>query len=268
MEYNIKHVNFIRERKRMKSKMLRLVNLCTIVLLVFLFPILSYGHPQYVPKIPNGNILSCTNCMNSTFTGNTPFGISFKNNNHIWDSTLAFIDSDSDGFTNGVELQDPQGSWQEGNPAPGDSTKVTNPGDPSSFPASNPTHTPTPTATITATPDPTPTGTPEATVDIYANGTSFRSGDTIKISVKVDMPYFGIIDMYAALPLGGSFYWYPTWNTTPHATQISVSQWDEAIVTIPLGDVRPVGSYTFYAAIAEHDTVNILGIDSFTIKIE
>ena len=32
--------------------------------------------------------------------------------------------SDGDGFTNGQELQDPDGTWSTGNPNPGDVSKV------------------------------------------------------------------------------------------------------------------------------------------------
>jgi hypothetical protein len=46
------------------------------------------------------------------------------------------LDSDGDGFTNGTELQDPQGSWTIGSPKPGDAGKVSNPGVKTSIPTS------------------------------------------------------------------------------------------------------------------------------------
>jgi len=134
--------------------------------------------------------------------------------------------------------------------------------------------TPTPTKTETPKPSPTttatltPTGQPEAEIDIYANGTNFGPGDTIEISVKVDMPYYGVVDMYATLPLGGLFFWYPVWANIPHATVISESEWDEIILSITLGEERPKGSYSFYAAIMEHETGNVLDLDGVTIAIE
>ena len=42
--------------------------------------------------------------------------------------------SDGDGFSNGLELQDPTGTWRTGQPAPGVLANVSNPGDPLSTP--------------------------------------------------------------------------------------------------------------------------------------
>ncbi len=36
-----------------------------------------------------------------------------------WGPALAALDSDGDGFTNGEELQDPNGTWEVGSAAPG-----------------------------------------------------------------------------------------------------------------------------------------------------
>lgn len=52
----------------------------------------------------------------------------------FWSAELAQMDSDGDGFSNGEELQDPEGTWSEGDPDPGDISLVTHPGDPNSFP--------------------------------------------------------------------------------------------------------------------------------------
>jgi len=46
------------------------------------------------------------------------------------------LDSDGDGFTNGQELQDPDGAWKVNEANPGDPTKVTRPGDKNSVPTS------------------------------------------------------------------------------------------------------------------------------------
>lgn len=62
----------------------------------------------------------------------------------IWDATLARLDSDRDGYPNGVELQDPHGAWVPGMADPGDRTSVSNPGDARSTP---PNMTPFPTPT-------------------------------------------------------------------------------------------------------------------------
>ena len=57
----------------------------------------------------------------------------------FWGPELAMLDSDGDGFTNGQELQDPEGTWTPGSPQPGDAALVTHPGDPNSRPAQEPT---------------------------------------------------------------------------------------------------------------------------------
>ncbi len=57
-------------------------------------------------------------------------------NENFWTPELAALDSDGDGFTNGEELQDPNGVWTAGTADPGDINLVTNPGDSSSVPTS------------------------------------------------------------------------------------------------------------------------------------
>ena len=52
----------------------------------------------------------------------------------FWGPQLAALDSDGDGFTNGEELQDPNGEWTEGMANPGDPALVTAPGDSNSKP--------------------------------------------------------------------------------------------------------------------------------------
>ena len=57
----------------------------------------------------------------------------------FWGPELAALDSDGDGFTNGEELGDPDGTWQEGDAAPGDAADITHPGNPDSHPPERPT---------------------------------------------------------------------------------------------------------------------------------
>jgi hypothetical protein len=79
-------------------------------------------------KVPNGSVNSCNTChLNGDFKDD------LANNNNTWDATLAAMDSDSDGYTNGQELRDPNGTWSEGNPDPGDPADVTNPDDPNDW---------------------------------------------------------------------------------------------------------------------------------------
>ncbi|MBU1626106.1 hypothetical protein KKB18_01950 [bacterium] len=107
-----------------------------------------------------------------------------------------------------------------------------------------------------------------STVDIYANENTFTSGDTINISIKVDNTSGGLIDMYAALPIGNLIFWYPVWDETPYATEIAIDTWDQVIANIPVISSIPSGNYTFYAAITVHDEINIIGLDSVTITIK
>ncbi|HOI29456.1 MAG TPA: FlgD immunoglobulin-like domain containing protein [Melioribacteraceae bacterium] len=96
-----------------------------------------------VSQIPNGGINSCSNCHfnpngggpRNSFGQTVESGFLNSQGNVVWGPSLANIDSDGDGFSNGVELQNPSGNWT-GGPI-GDQGKVTNPGDPLSKP--NPT---------------------------------------------------------------------------------------------------------------------------------
>ena len=105
-------------------------------------------------------------------------------------------------------------------------------------------------------------------VDIYANDSSFWKGETASINVKVENTTNDTVDMYACIVLGGNYYWYPSWNNDPKATDIEHGTWDETILSFLVSDTHPAGYYTFYTAITEHGTTNIFHIDSVTIRIE
>jgi hypothetical protein len=96
-------------------------------------------------QVPNGTVNSCLTCHVFPGGPRNPFGQTVEGaflstpgaaGNVQWGVELASIDSDGDGFTNGQELQDPSGSWAIGQPAPGDPSLVTGPGDPNDFPTS------------------------------------------------------------------------------------------------------------------------------------
>ncbi|MFZ1730377.1 MAG: FlgD immunoglobulin-like domain containing protein [Bacteroidota bacterium] len=98
-----------------------------------------------VGQIPNGTKDACANCHLNPAGGGprTSFGSEIERNflsgsgaagQVQWGPALAALDSDGDGFSNGVELQDPNGNWTSGQPAPGNPALVTNPGDPADFP--------------------------------------------------------------------------------------------------------------------------------------
>ncbi len=121
--------------------------------------------------------------------------------------------------------------------------------------------------TLTSTPTPTHSPVQEHDIDIYANKTTFTSGNTVELTIWLYNPSSITVDMYAACFVWESNYWYPVWDTTPHSTEIEIGTWDKKILQIPSSLIRP-GSYTFYAAITEHDTYNIIKLDSVTITIE
>jgi len=96
-----------------------------------------------VDQIPNGSKFNCANChINANGGGaRNAFGKdvekSLVNGNVKWDSELASIASDGDGYTNGQELLDPDGEWMAGNADPGNPNNAANPGDDSSTPIIN-----------------------------------------------------------------------------------------------------------------------------------
>jgi hypothetical protein len=84
--------------------------------------------PDYVSLVPNGDVHSCATCHTTPPTLN-PFGSAFLSAGFSWTPALAALDTDGDGFTNGQELGDPQGT---GTPIAG--AQVTLPGDSTSKP--------------------------------------------------------------------------------------------------------------------------------------
>jgi hypothetical protein len=87
-------------------------------------PTTGSGHPQFEILIPWGSTLSCTACH-----WDQQFGVDLQENFYIWDITLATMDSDGDGYSNGTELQDPLGLWKPLNPDPGNPDSISNPDD-------------------------------------------------------------------------------------------------------------------------------------------
>lgn len=95
----------------------------------------AYALPFRVSQLPNGGLNSCAMCHVNPGGGGVrnAFGQtverSFLNGgNVVWGPMLASLDADGDGVTNGIELQDPYGQWSSGQPNPGSSALVTNPG--------------------------------------------------------------------------------------------------------------------------------------------
>jgi hypothetical protein len=96
-----------------------------------------------VDLIPNGTLHRCANCHVDPQGGGArnPFGsavgalVTPGSCAQFWGASLASLDSDGDGRTNGAELQDPAGAWRPGFPPPGDPDLVTLPGVPDDPPA-------------------------------------------------------------------------------------------------------------------------------------
>jgi sugar lactone lactonase YvrE len=107
----------------------------------------------------------------------------------------------------------------------------------------------------------------KANVNIYANTCSFTYDEKVEISVKVDNPE-GSLDMYAAFLIGETLYFYPSWDNTPHATEIEKGIWDHVIFSFDETAGIPDGSYNFYTAITKHNTTDVIGLDRVTINID
>ncbi|MFZ5946593.1 MAG: T9SS type A sorting domain-containing protein [Stygiobacter sp.] len=118
------------------------MNLVKIFLMIMILNNLINAFPFRVNQIPNGNKFGCANCHVSHLGGGerNDFGKLVEqkyldqNGNVTWNSAIANEDADGDGFTNGQELQDPNGTWVQGQPNPGLSANVFNPGDKNSKP--------------------------------------------------------------------------------------------------------------------------------------
>lgn len=115
-------------------------NILLIPVLTVALSLSVFARSERVNQVPNGSKNGCFTCHNSASGGSrNSFGMAIQNGflsggKVTWNATLAALDSDNDGFTNGQELQDASGSWAIGQSQPGDASLVTNPGNPNSFP--------------------------------------------------------------------------------------------------------------------------------------
>ena len=121
----------------MKQKLLLPLLLTISFLITFVVGSRSFR----VSKVPNGSKFSCNTChTNGGGSSRNPFGLDVESRvtpggtETFWGPQLAALDSDGDGFTNGEELQDPNGEWTEGTANPGNFALVTAPGDSNSKP--------------------------------------------------------------------------------------------------------------------------------------
>jgi len=116
----------------------------TIIILTLLSSaVFLIGRSFRVSKIPHGNKFSCNTChTNGGGSSLNPFGLDVESRvtpngtESFWTFEFVALDSDGDGFTNGEELQNPNGDWVEGTANPGDASLATNPGNADSVPTS------------------------------------------------------------------------------------------------------------------------------------
>ncbi|MBU1625936.1 PQQ-binding-like beta-propeller repeat protein [bacterium] len=105
-------------------------------------------------------------------------------------------------------------------------------------------------------------------VEIMSNEESYTVGDMIEIAVRVDNPSLDTVDLYAALLAGTTLLWYPMWNDIPYPTVVDEEIWFETIASFTCVPEIPPGNYSFYAAITQNRTYEVIDIDSVTIRIE
>jgi len=110
------------------------------VVFVIIGVITIHARPWRPGQIPNGTKFSCANCHVDPAGGGARnlFGqevekrVSVGGTEEFWSASLAALDSDKDGKSNGSELGDPTGAWRPGQPDPGNFNLITNPGNSSS----------------------------------------------------------------------------------------------------------------------------------------
>jgi len=110
-----------------------------------------------------------------------------------------------------------------------------------------------------------------ARVDIRSKGKWLKIDDQIKISLTVDNYSLNNIDIYPAIELKGSYYFYPEWNNKPSPITLenSSSLKDVILETKITSEIKNLSpGYTFHAFATEHNSSNIIGSDLVKIQIE
>jgi hypothetical protein len=101
----------------------KIVITMTILLLAVPFCFARAKRPN---QIPNGTKFSCLNChfgqggVRNTFGQMVESGyltVPGADGDVVWGNALALLEADGDGFSNGTELQDPDGTWSRGRKA-------------------------------------------------------------------------------------------------------------------------------------------------------
>ena len=84
--------------------------------LLLLAAVAAVASPSFVSQLPFGEVNSCLNCHLDAQPVDgqdlNPFGRDFQAAGKQWNETLALLDSDGDGCSNGVELGDANGNGE------------------------------------------------------------------------------------------------------------------------------------------------------------
>lgn len=117
--------------------MKKILTYLSMMILLYTF---ADARPGRESMIPNGRVNNCLTCHRNTYGDRNLFGETVEAkglSTGVVDWSAVFAeDSDGDGFTNGEELLDPEGTWTRMDSDPGNPADVTNPGDPDDFPTS------------------------------------------------------------------------------------------------------------------------------------
>ena len=118
-------------RPELKRRVLVILAVCVVVAAAGVLK----GRDDYMEKLPVYQQFKCAICHQSPnpISGMdlNEFGNDFKKYAYSWNSTLAGLDSDGDGFSNGIELGD-----EDGDGMPEVTVERSNPGDPADHPSS------------------------------------------------------------------------------------------------------------------------------------
>ncbi|HEY5914707.1 MAG TPA: immunoglobulin domain-containing protein [Verrucomicrobiae bacterium] len=191
---------------------------------------------SYVSQIPNGAAFSCANCHVNPAGGGTRtgFGNAFASNSHLWNATLAALDSDGDGYSNGVELADPNGTWRPGQSNP--SGAVYNPGDATSHPGAAAT---APVITTQPASQTVPAGA-NATFTVVATGTAPLGYQWRFNSVNIAGATSSSLRLTAVTSANAGSYTVVVSNSAGSTTSSAASLTVTSTVTAPTITTQPV----------------------------
>lgn len=115
----------------MERLLARSLTTITVAIAVLALVAVVNANTTHMAQLPASATLGCANCHVGGTATQAPsvemngFGRDFKNNGNVWNWSLAQLDSDGDGCTNGVELGDADGN---GIPDAHQTQQTSNPG--------------------------------------------------------------------------------------------------------------------------------------------